>query len=292
MTVSDADPRRDALVARLRAAGCVFAEEEAHLLLEPGPDDAGLEAAVRRREAGEPLEQILGWAGFAGLRLAVEPGVFVPRRRTELLARAAVDVLPSRRGPVVVDLCCGVGAVAAVVHRARPDCVVHAVDVDPVAVRCAARNLPGAVVHLGDLTAPLPPALRGQVDVVTANAPYVPSGELGLMPREARLHEHHVALDGGPDGLDVQRRVAQEAASWLTAGGRLLVETSEHQHEATAALMRGAGLEVSLLRPGVAAVGGPAWEQDDVDVDDEEGDGTVVVIGTRPPDPVPGPARA
>ncbi|MBI1378349.1 MAG: putative protein N(5)-glutamine methyltransferase [Frankiales bacterium] len=280
------------MVARLRAAGCVFAEEEADLLLEPGPDEAGLEAAVRRREAGEPLEQILGWAGFAGLRLAVEPGVFVPRRRTELLARAAVDALPARRGPVVVDLCCGVGAVAAVVLRARPDCVVHAVDVDPAAVRCAVRNLPGAVVHLGDLTAPLPPGLRGQVDVVTANAPYVPSGELDLMPREARLHEHPVALDGGPDGLDVQRRVAQEAASWLTTGGRLLVETSEHQHDATAALLRDAGFEVSFVRPGVSAGGGPAWEQDGVDTDDEEGDGTVVVIGTRRPDPVPDHARA
>ena len=106
------------LIERLRTAGCVFAEDEAALLRTEASDDVQLEEMVRRRVEGEPLEQILGWAEFAGLRLAVTPGVFVPRLRTEALAREAIAATPP--GGRVLDLCCGVGGVAAAIVRRGP----------------------------------------------------------------------------------------------------------------------------------------------------------------------------
>jgi release factor glutamine methyltransferase len=138
----------DAVATRLRAAGCVFAEEEARLLLAAAARRADVEALVARRVAGEPLEQLLGWAEFGGLRVAVEPGVFVPRRRTELLVREAVVAAPPGR-PVGVDLCCGTGAIGMAVAAALGEVDLHAADVDPVAVRCARRNVvaAGGTVH-------------------------------------------------------------------------------------------------------------------------------------------------
>jgi release factor glutamine methyltransferase len=224
------------VVHRLRAAGCVFAEDEAALLLEAGGD---LDALVARRVAGEPLEQVLGWAEFCGLRLAVAPGVFVPRQRTRLLVREAVAL--ARPGSVVLDLCCGTGAVGVAVAAAVGSVELHAADVDPAAVACARRNGAGSV-HEGDLYEALPAALRGRVDVLVANAPYVPTGAIALMPPEARDHEARAALDGGDDGLDVHRRVAAGAPDWLAPGGALLVETSRGQAPGTLAAVRAAGL--------------------------------------------------
>jgi release factor glutamine methyltransferase len=129
------------VVDRLRAAGCVYAEDEARLLTGEAASPAELEQLVDRRAAGEPLEYVLGWASFCGLRIAVEPGVFVPRRRTEYLVDQAVALRPR----VLLDLCCGTGAIAAAVRARLPDVEVHAVDIDPAAVRCARRNLTGAV---------------------------------------------------------------------------------------------------------------------------------------------------
>jgi release factor glutamine methyltransferase len=258
--VSATDPSLAAdLVRRLRAAGCVFAEDEARLLRAEAADDARLEALVRRREAGEPLEQVLGWAEFCGLRIAVEPGVFVPRRRTEFLAGEAIA--RARPGAVVLDLCCGSGALAAAVAAAVPGVEVHAADLEPAAVRCARRNLPGAKVHEGDLFEPLPPGLRGRVDVLMANVPYVPSREVALMPPEARDHEPRRALDGGDDGLAVLRRVAAEAVAWLAPGGTLLSEVSERQVPVAVAVLTDAGLEAHTA------------EDDDL--------GAVVVVGER-----------
>ena len=128
-----------AAVERLRAAGCVFAEDEAQLLAEAAGSDAELEAMVARRVDGVPVEHIVGWAEFCGLRVAVEPGVFVPRRRTELLATTAARRASS--SAVVVDLCCGSGAVALAIATAVPGVSVHAIDIEPAAVRCARRNL-------------------------------------------------------------------------------------------------------------------------------------------------------
>ena len=255
MVVEPDEIRLAALVETLRAAGCVFAEEEAALLCAEAADAAELAGLTRRRTAGEPLELVLGWAEFCGLRIAVEPGVFVPRRRTEFLAQSAAELLGP--GAVAVDLCCGAGAIGAALLALRggPGALeLHAADVDPVAVRCARRNLAEAVrqgaawVYAGDLDAPLPARLAGRVSVLTANVPYVPSSEVPLLPAEAREYEPLTALDGGADGLDLLRSVAAAAAArWLRPGGSVLIEISERQQEAAMAAFRAAGLDARTL---------------------------------------------
>jgi release factor glutamine methyltransferase len=255
------------VVHRLRTAGCVFAEDEADVLLRAAPDARTLEDMVASRAHGLPLEQVVGWAEFAGVRIGVGLGVFVPRRRTEFLARLVVDAVPLGAAlagrAVVVDLCCGTGAIAAVVAAQRPGTELFAVDVHPAAVECATRNLDGlATVLLGDLDEPLPPGLRGTVDVIVANAPYVPSDELAWLPREAREHEPAVTLDGGPDGIELHRRIAELSPSWLRPGGRLLVETSASQAERT--------LDAFVVH-GLAA-----------EVCSSSGEDATVVVGTRP----------
>jgi release factor glutamine methyltransferase len=195
---------------------------------------------VSRRVAGEPLEQVLGWAEFCGLRIIVAPGVFVPRRRTEFLVRQAAAL--ASPGAVIVDLCCGAGAIGAALAAGVERAEVHAADVDPAAVRCARQNLPASRVYSGDLYEPLPAALRGRVQVLTANVPYVPTPEIGYLPPEAREHEPPAALDGGPDGLDVLRRVAAGAPGWLAPGGHLLIETSERQATVAQAAFAACGL--------------------------------------------------
>ncbi|WP_432051592.1 putative protein N(5)-glutamine methyltransferase [Streptomyces xiamenensis] len=251
------------IVERLRAAGCVFAEDEARLIIGAARGAAELSAMVDRRLAGLPLEQVVGWAAFSGLRIVVEPGVFVPRRRTEFLVRQAVSGGAAAAGDVVVDLCCGSGAVGAAIAAAVPGVELHAADIDPAAVRCARRNVAAAAgrVYQGDLYAPLPPRLRGTVAVLAANVPYVPSREVGLLPAEARDHEPLVALDGGADGLDVLRRVAAGAGEWLAPGGRLLVETTERQAARAATVFARHGLTARTAA-------------------DEDGNATVVT-GTR-----------
>ncbi|MGW3115877.1 putative protein N(5)-glutamine methyltransferase [Streptomyces sp. NPDC001107] len=237
---------RESVVAALRAAGCVFAEDEAELILAAARTPEELAALVDRRVSGLPLELVVGWAEFRGLRIAVEPGVFVPRRRTEFLVDQALAQAPN--ASVVVDLCCGSGAVGAALATALGRVELHAADIDPAAVRCARRNV-GAVggrVHEGDLFTALPDELRGRIDILAANVPYVPSGEVGLLPAEARDHEPLVALDGGADGLDVLRRVAAEAPRWLAPGGCLLVETSERQAAAAVDAFTCGGLRARL----------------------------------------------
>jgi release factor glutamine methyltransferase len=246
-----------AAAARLRAGGCVFAEEEAHLLAAAASTRADLDAMVARRAAGVPLEHVVGWAEFCGLRIAVGPGVFVPRRRSELLVRLAITAArESARGhdsaraarPVILDLCCGSGAIGVAVVAALGRAELHAADIEPAAVACARQNVAavGGHVYQGDLYDPLPAALRGRVDVLAVNAPYVPTDEIGLMPAEARLYEPAIALDGGPDGVAIHRRVAAGAARWLSPTGRLLVETSERQAPLTAAAMTVAGLVATI----------------------------------------------
>jgi release factor glutamine methyltransferase len=230
------------LVAALRSAGCVFAEDEARLLLDEATSPAELMSWAARRMAGEPLEQIVGWAAFGGLRIAVDPGVFVPRRRSELV----VEVAGREPADVVVDLCCGSAAIGAALAARWPAAEVHAADADPAAVASARRNLAPERVHEGDLYAALPDDLRGRIDLLVVNAPYVPTDAIATMPREARDHEHRIALDGGVDGLDVQRRVAAGARTWLRPGGRLVIETGRAQADRTAALLGEAGLSTSI----------------------------------------------
>ncbi|SDK29051.1 putative protein N(5)-glutamine methyltransferase [Nonomuraea jiangxiensis] len=249
-----------AVVARLRAAGCVFAEDEARLLLSSAHTAAELETMVGRRVAGEPLEHVVGWADFCGLRVAVGPGVFVPRPRTEFLVQQAAALAREVAGtPVVLDMCCGTGALGLALAARLGRAELHAADLDPAAVRCARRNLPAGRVHEGDLYEPLPASLRGRVDILIASPPYVPSRSIGLLPPEARLHEPLLALDGGGDGLDVVRRVIAGAPEWLAPGGHLLVETGERQAEAAVLAVAEAGLAgraaVSDERDATAVIG-------------------------------------
>lgn len=257
-----------AIVTRLRAAGCVFAEDEAELLISTAQTPTELAAMVERRVVGLPLEHVLGWAEFCGRRFVVDPGVFVPRRRSEFLIHQAAALV--RRGSVVVDLCCGSGALGAALVAGRrqsqgQDLVeLYAADIDPAAVRCAWRNVEavGGQVYEGDLYEPLPATLRGRVGVLLANVPYVPTDEVALLPTEARVHEARVALDGGADGLDVLRRVTAEAAQWLAPGGHLVFETSKRQAPAAVDIVARDG-----LTPRVTS---------------SEGFYATVVIGTRP----------
>lgn len=244
------------LSARLRAAGCVFAEDEARLLLGQAADlsaTAGepetLERMVQQRCAGLPLEQVLGWAEFYGLRIPVAPGVFVPRRRTELLAGHSIELLRNLRYPVFVELCCGSGAVSvAVAAHIEPVLEAYAVDIQSAAVACAGMNLEGqASVFQGDLFSALPSDLRGRIDVVAANAPYVPTAKLETMPPEARDHEPAMTLDGGSDGLDVLRRIIASVADWLGPDGSVLVECSRRQAGAVQQLMSAQDLWPEIL---------------------------------------------
>ncbi len=311
MSVSASPDFLSALVTMLRSVGCVYAEDEARLIVSAArtPEDAA--AMVARRAAGLPLEHVIGWAEFCGLRILLEPGVFVPRRRTEFLVRqaeflarrtgfvapqatpadhaalaqhtgpatahhpkpgahhpkpAARQARPITHRPIVVDLCCGSGAVGAALAVALGEVELHATDIDPATVRCARRNLAafGGRVYQGDLYDPLPAALQGQVDILTANAPYVPTAGIALLPTEARSHEPVVALDGGADGLAVLRRVIAGAPAWLAPGGHLLTETSARQAPLAAEAMASAGLRSH--------------------VSTSEELGTTVVTGTSPQD--------
>ena len=231
---------------RLRAAGCVFAEAEADLILSHSETAAEVLDLVQRRVDGDPLEYIVGWALFAGLHIVVEPGVFVPRRRTEFLAEQAVARAQSNS--IVVDLCCGSGAVGAAMLATLGSIELYATDIDPAAVHCARRNIRRQnSVFEGDLLDALPVSLRGLVTVLTANAPYVPTEEISLMPPEARLHEAAIALDGGADGLDIQRRVAADAAKWLAPNGYVLVESSKRQAPMSAQIMERVGFSTRIL---------------------------------------------
>ena len=259
------------MVAALRAAGCVYAEDEAEVLRSAATSDSHLSSLLARRVAGVPLEVVVGWASFAGIRVLIDPGVFVPRRRSELLVDLVSGIVPNanpverrpkpdfRLGLSIVDLCCGSGAVGAAIASHIPTAEVYAADVDPAAVACARRNLPSERVFEGDLYDALPTSLRGRVDVVVANAPYVPTEAIATMPTEARDHEPRAALDGGTDGVDLHRRIAAGARDWLAPGGRLIIETSRAQADQTAEAMRNAGLvtlvETDEDRDGTAVVG-------------------------------------
>lgn len=247
----------------------MFAEQEAELLSAASEAPGELERLVRERVGGTPLEHLLGWVEFRGRRIEVGPGVFVPRRRSALLVDQAIDhaLAAAYRRCVVVDLCCGSGALGAAAASALTEAGIAvelvAADIDPVAVRCARRNLEplGGTVFRGDLCAALPSASAGRIDLLLANIPYVPTAMISRMPPEARDYEPRAALDGGIDGLDVLRRVAGAAPVWLAPGGRLFVEISGPQRDPAQRIIEREGLSPS-------AVCSPE-------------DGTVVVTGTR-----------
>jgi release factor glutamine methyltransferase len=270
--------------AELAAAGCVSPWAEARWLLEealgtplpgrgPQPLPAGavqrLEAMVARRAGGEPLQYVVGWAPFGPLRLRVGPGVFVPRPETEGLAeRAAVHLraagpegsgepqggAPVNKAPVAVDLCTGCGAIACFLAAEVPGARVVATELDPQALAWAEANtaVHGIELLAGDLDGPLPAELAGRVDVLCANVPYVPTGAIATLPRDVRDREPRLALDGGPDGLDVLRRVVARAGHWLAPGGWLVCEIGDDQGGAAVRLLASAGLTEVAVRPDLA----------------------------------------
>jgi release factor glutamine methyltransferase len=224
------------VTARLAAAGCVAAPEEAAELWATGARGDGLEALVRRREEGEPLAWVTGSTPFGGRRVAVLRGVFVPRPHTIDLAERATAALPA--DGTAIDLCTGSGAVAAHLRATAPAATVVGLDLDPTAATCAMGN--GVPSIVADLDVPL---RAGCADVVTAVAPYVPTASLAVLPRDVTGHEPRLALDGGADGLDVVARVVAAAAHLLRPGGHLLVEVGGDQGDLTAALVAAAGLD-------------------------------------------------
>jgi release factor glutamine methyltransferase len=239
---------------RLWAAGCVAADEEAEELWAAAPDDATVEAWLRRREQGEPLAWITGTLPFCGRTLRVDRGVYVPRYQTEDLARRAATLLAAvPAGPArAVDLCTGAGAIAAHLRAEVPGAAVVGVDIDPLAVACARRN--GVPAVQADLDRP--PLRAAAFELVTAVAPYVPTGEIAFLPADVQRYEPRRALDGGDDGLDLVRRVVAAAGRLLRRpGGWLLTEVGGDQHD--------------LLQPALDAAGfGPAspWFDEDGDL--------------------------
>jgi release factor glutamine methyltransferase len=227
----------------------VAADEEADELLAAAPDEATLNDYVGRRERGEPLAWITGAWGFCGEVVRVDTGVYVPRWQTEELARRAGSLLTSGRARAA-DLCTGSGAVAVHLMAVAPVAVIVGVDIDLKAARCARGNGVRAVV--GDLGECLRP---GVFDVVTAVAPYVPTESMRFLPADVQAYEPARALDGGPDGLTVLRRLVATAARLLSPGGWLLIEVG--------------GEQVRALEPRLAAHGlarQDVWSDEDGDV--------------------------
>lgn len=286
---ASADPRSAELrlaetVPALRAAGCVFAEDEAAILIEAaaGPDDddsePNLDELVARRVSGEPLEQIVGWVDFSGMRLSVQPGVFVPRQRTALLAAHAVSaaqLMTDSRGnragtdadvdavrPVVLEAFCGVGPVGSAVAGKVPGVDLHLGDAQVEALRCAVENVerhiqtiqpgdsaqvgePDTIVtgHVLDCLHGLSDTLRQSVSVIAAVPPYVPETAADFLPHEALDFEPSTALFGGRDGLDLVRRLIAESLDWLAPDGVLLIELGRGQVASATGFATERGLE-------------------------------------------------
>jgi release factor glutamine methyltransferase len=243
----------------LVAAGIVFPDDELALILQaatglPGSEllgDVVVESSAastarslaRRRGQGEPLPYVTGIMEFRSLQLAVGPGVFIPRPGTGAVVERAEAVLP--RGGLVADICTGCGTIAFAIASERPDARVYASDSSDEALAWAQENRSRTELQvtfcLGDLFDPLPGELRGEIDVVVANPPHVPSNEAHLMPRDVVDHEPSDALFGGPDGLLITERIVSEAVDWLKPGGWLVCELGGSQDTQVTPLLESLG---------------------------------------------------
>ena len=229
---------------RLAASGCVAADEEAaEIVAAAGGDAARLESLVTRRTHGEPLAWVVGSMTFCGIRIKVHTGVYVPRWQSEPLARRAAALLPERGR--AVDLCTGAGAIACVLRAASPTAAVLATDIDAAAVACAREN--GVDALLGDLDEPLPSAVLGAVDVMTAVVPYVPTDQLPFLPRDVTAFEPRRALDGGERGLRLLSSAVARSTRWLRPGGWLLLELGGDQAAHVAQEMTAAGFVETVV---------------------------------------------
>jgi release factor glutamine methyltransferase len=203
-------------------------------------------ALLDRRAAHEPVQHILGFEEFRGLKIAVTPDVLIPRPETEGLVERALELLAERPGALVADIGTGSGAIACALAAARPDLEVLAVDQSLGALTVASDNVRAlglaSRVRLlaGDLLDPLA-SLGGSLDMVVANPPYLPSGIIAGLPAEVERFEPRLALDGGPDGMRVLRRIITEAPRSLRPGAWLLMEIGEEQAGPLASLMAAEG---------------------------------------------------
>jgi len=206
---------------------------------------------VRRRGGGEPLQQILGETEFYSRTFKVEPGVFVPRPETERLVEACCGILaPGDRNllaPVAVEVGCGTGVIGITLALELPRLTVYATDVNPRAVALARRNahLLGCDVrmefHRGNRFDPLPESLKGTVDLLVSNPPYIPTGEIPDLAGEVRDHDPRDALDGGEDGLNVYRALAGEMREWVRPGGHAAFEIGYDQGRRVAEILGASG---------------------------------------------------
>ena len=230
----------DAIAERLGAGGFIAPRGEARELLAAAGENALLlKQMLARRLSGEPLAWICGRTRFCGIELTIDRSVYVPRCHTEPVARRAASLL--NRGGTAIDLCTGSGAVARVLKEMRPQAQVIATDIDSRAVVCARRNSVDALP--GSLFSPLPLTVRGRVDVVVAVVPYVPTCELPMLQRDTFTFEDRLAYDGGPEGVDILRRVIAESPTWLRAGGALVLELGRGQLDVIAKDLQTAGFD-------------------------------------------------
>jgi release factor glutamine methyltransferase len=226
-------------------------DEAAELLAAAHGDEALLRELLGRRMSGEPLAWITGETTFADMTVSVRPGVYVPRWQSMELVHRAIARMED--GGTAVDLCAGSGALAMALRRAYPSARILATDTDPIAVECARRN--GIDSYHGDLFSPLPDDTLGSVNLVVAIAPYVPTSDLALLPRDTLEFEDAAHYDGGANGTDVLLRIVAAAPAYLVAGGALVLEVGGAQDEL---------LEVDLRRAGFTDIG--RWTDDDGDL--------------------------
>jgi release factor glutamine methyltransferase len=252
--------------AKLRAAGLPEAEREARLIcaylcgVEPGQlalyaeqtvEEGRLKRLLRRRVAGEPLQYVLGEAGFMGLVFQVGPGVLIPRADTEVLVERAISLLADVEAPLIADIGAGCGAIALSLAHHLPQAAVHGTDISPAALAWAKKNANRLGLarrcrfYEGDLLAPLV-ALGLRFNLIISNPPYVTAAEMAQLPPEVR-REPTLALAGGPDGLDCYRRLAREAGPFLLPGGWLLLEHGWQQQTQARALLEQAGWQAAEL---------------------------------------------
>lgn len=229
----------------------VLGREPEYLVREPerlltAGEWMAFEKLSARRAAGEPLQQITGIQEFWSLEFRVDSRALIPRPETEHLVEAALERIPQGADTDILDLCTGSGIVAAVLAKERPRAAVTATDISADALGLAAENLARLGLEdrvrllRGDLFEPLGPPRR-DFDLVTANPPYISQDELAGLAPEVRDHEPLLALDGGPDGLDLVRRIVDEAPAWLRPGGRLLMELGAGQWATVEKLAREGG---------------------------------------------------
>ena len=212
---------------------------------------AAYRALIERRISGEPTQYLTGTREFYGRPFAVDPRVLIPRPETELLVDTALEAIPKDAPCRVLDVCTGSGCVAVTLAAERSNATVFATELSSAACEVARSNV--ATLKVGDRVRVLEGDLFGPLErgslfhVVVSNPPYVPSEEIAALAAEVR-REPRMALDGGGDGLEITRRLADQAPSWLGPGGMLAVEISEGQGPEALRLLQSAGLVRAGLR--------------------------------------------